>query len=175
MQKRTRWKSVIGYDGTYQVSDTGLVRRVRKHGDLKTTRLLKPYKNQRGYTKVELFKLGKGQEFFVHCLVMHAFVGQIPSGLQINHKDGVKFNNNLNNLEYVTPKQNMRHSFDVLGRKGVCGERCFSAKLDNQKVVEIKISLSEDTKISELARKYDVSKTAIRSIKNGITWKHISI
>jgi len=100
-----RWMAVTGWP--YQVSDQGRIRRVR---DL---RVLKPW-NSKGYRKVDLScrtaSGTKRQRFFVHRLVMATFWGS--STLEVNHKNGVLDDNRLENLEYVTRKENARHGYE---------------------------------------------------------------
>ena len=108
------WKPIPGYLN-YKVSNLGRVksvsRIVREHhrGYYSEGRILKPIKNFGGYLKVNLSENGKWQEHKVHQLVMSAFVGDRPDGLQVNHIDEDKTNNCITNLEYVTPKENINH------------------------------------------------------------------
>jgi hypothetical protein len=93
----------------YEISDDGQVRRID------TKREIKSYKMTNGYMRIFL---GKNNGRQVHCLVMAAFVGKKPEGYQVNHKNGIKADNRLENLEYLTQKENMRHAVDVLGFSG---------------------------------------------------------
>ena len=101
------WKPIKDYENLYMVSNTGLVKRTRfingKH-NFAQERLLKPIINKDGYVFVRLCKNGKVSNKRIHKLVANAFLGE--SNLQIDHLDGNKCNNNLSNLEYVTPKEN---------------------------------------------------------------------
>jgi hypothetical protein len=63
-----------------------------------------------GYFVVTLHALKKRRKIGIHRLVMDAFVGPLPPGMHTNHKDGVKTNNKLSNLEYITPLENSRHA-----------------------------------------------------------------
>ena len=93
------WKDIPGYD-TYEVSNLGNVK--GKNG------FLKPILNN-SYLMVALYSKGKRKYFLIHRLVWLTFKGPIPEGLQINHKDEVKANNALLNLELVTPSQNSNY------------------------------------------------------------------
>ena len=105
------WKSVIGYEDLYEVSSDGRVRSVR-HKKLKEC---KQQIDHKGYIRVCLYKNGKTKNARVHRLVLEAFVGK--SDLQVDHIDGNKKNNNLSNLEYVTPKENIMRYLQNNSRK----------------------------------------------------------
>jgi len=89
-------------DGKYEVSNYGRVRKTH-------SKLIKSLQLEKGYCRVTL-TLDKERHFFVHGAVMRAFYGEPPKGHQVNHKDCDKTNNRLENLEYVTPKENIQHS-----------------------------------------------------------------
>jgi hypothetical protein len=108
------WKDVVGYEGIYQVSNLGRVqRRIRKKsGRVKGfTRgvILKPEQCINGYLRVRLYFNGIGKHCLIHRLVGMAFIDN-PNGYpEINHKDEVKQNNSVNNLEWCTGKYNSNY------------------------------------------------------------------
>ena len=104
------WKDVVGYEGLYTVSDTGLVY------SCKSDRLMtNTIRGKNNYLCVHLSKDCKGKIHNVHRLVAEAFIENPKNKEQVNHIDGNKLNNNLNNLEWVTAKENCLHSTYVLG------------------------------------------------------------
>lgn len=109
-----RWLPVVGFEGSYEVSDQGGVRsldRIEEHPTYSRKlngKPLKPTILSNGYLQVHLVKGGVGNKFSVHVLVMRAFVGPRPNGLQICHNDGSKTNNHLSNLRYDTNSANMQ-------------------------------------------------------------------
>ena len=103
---REIWKPIPGYEGLYQVSNLGRVKSLNYRHTGKEG-ILSPGKNTQGYYHVILAKNGKHKIFRVHRLVYEAFNGPIPDGMQINHNDEVKTNNNLENLSLVTCKENI--------------------------------------------------------------------
>lgn len=110
------WKTIKGYEGLYEVSNDGRVRRLRFINGRHNFEKIKESKqtlNTWGYMTVNLCKNGKSNTKRVHRLVAEAFLGE--SNLQIDHIDGNKQNNNLSNLEYVTPKENTNRAW----RKGL--------------------------------------------------------
>lgn len=108
------WKDIDGYEGYYQVSNFGEVRSVdrqiiRGNGIWNLNgKCLKQDLNRDGYSLVTLCKNAKCKGFSVHRLVAIAFIGN--SHLDVNHKDGDKNNNHVNNLEYSTKKDNLNHA-----------------------------------------------------------------
>ena len=100
------WKSISGYEEIYEVSDLGRVRSL-KHGKEK---ILKPQKTNNGYLRVDLCKDGKLKHSKVHRLVAEAFIPN-PNNLEtVNHKDEVKTNNTVSNLEWMSRVDNKRYS-----------------------------------------------------------------
>lgn len=109
------WKDVPGYEGYYQASNLGRIKsaeRIVKHncgGPKKIKeKILKGYINRYGYIRVDLSKRGVNKKFSAHRIVAMTFLGK--SELHVNHIDGVKTNNNINNLEYVTLQDNVAHA-----------------------------------------------------------------
>lgn len=113
------WKDVVGYEGLYQVSNLGRVRSFYgKNGRLTTcSRVLSGKVDKDGYIEVRLCKDGKVAYQRVHRLVGSHFLCGDES-LQINHKNGNKSNNCVNNLEYVTPRENVVHAHNTGLHKG---------------------------------------------------------
>ena len=109
------WKDIKGYEGLYQISDKGVVKGL-KRVVLSRWGTPKPWKEKTiktivdylGYCRVSLCKDGKVKAHKIHRLVAEAFLN--GEG-HINHKDGNKLNNNLNNLEFCTNKENNKHAF----------------------------------------------------------------
>lgn len=97
-----RWE-VVAVNPNYEVSDLGEVR------NIKTGRVLKQ-KLRNGYLAVNLSNDGKVTTYNVHRLVADAFLDNPDKKSQINHKDEIKINNSLPNLEYVTPQENIKYS-----------------------------------------------------------------
>lgn len=101
------WKDIPGYEGFYQVSNTGLVLSLSRYG-CRNNRLLKLHDHPQGYLHVILCNQGLRRPLRVHQLVAMAFLGHTPNGYTkvINHKDFNRKNNHVDNLEVVTPREN---------------------------------------------------------------------
>lgn len=114
------WKDVVGYEGLYEVSNLGGVRSAgrlaRGRSDsmrLLKPRVLKPNIGTTGYYFVNLCKHGRQRSTRVHRLVAEAFIAN-PGGLPfVNHKDGVKTNNRMDNLEWCTCQYNTLHAHRI--------------------------------------------------------------
>lgn len=114
------WKDVVGYEGIYEVSNTGLIRThinkttfTERHGERKwKQRGLRQKISKDNTCRVNLWKDGKPKTFLVHRLVAMAFIPEVPGKDFINHIDGCRLNNVVNNLEWCTYKENANHAFD---------------------------------------------------------------
>lgn len=103
------WKLVDGYDGAYAISNLGRVRREKGGAGCQAGRILNP-RLSKGYLRLILYRSGSFKNHTIHQLVAAAFIGiQLPK-MQVNHKDGCKTNNRVENLEYLTAKDNKRHA-----------------------------------------------------------------
>ena len=102
-----QWRDIDGYDGAYQVSDLGRVRS-RKSGEW---RVMSASKNRKGYLRLDLSRDGKRKNASVHRLVAQAFIhNDDESKTQINHRNEVKSDNRVSNLEYCTPQYNVTYN-----------------------------------------------------------------
>lgn len=112
------WKDIKNYEGKYQISNTGMIRNnygkllkpFNKHGK-------KKYDPNNDYLKIHLYKNKRKNIFSVHRLVAEAFIPNPYNLPQINHKNGIKNDNNVDNLEWCTCKENIIHYHRIL-KKG---------------------------------------------------------
>lgn len=166
------WKPVVGYEGVYEVSNRGSVRRIyRTHKPNRgMTGIRKPTMNHKGYLSVALTMNGIEKKAWIHRSVLWAHVGPPPSSKhQCNHKNGIKTDNRVENLEWVTPSENVAHSFAVFGRKTVNlrGEKHGSAKLTDADVRIIAERYVKRGASRSLAEEYGVSRNTIWLIGSG--------
>ena len=98
------FKDIKGYEGHYQVSNEGDIKSLKK----KEETILKPSIDKNGYSRVSLYKKGKGKKLYVHRLVIQAFEGEVPKGknLVVDHIDNDKSNNKLVNLQVISSRKN---------------------------------------------------------------------
>ena len=161
------WKDVDGYDGEYEISNLG---RVRSNKGLHS-RILKQRTMYLGYKCSLLSKEGRRKSFLTHRLVAIHFIGDFKNERkEVNHKDGDKTNNTLENLEWVTHAENMKHSKENGLAKGGVGERNNKAKLTEMQVLAIDTLLKSDFTPQFIAPNFGVLPTNIYDIKNGKIW-----
>ena len=109
------WRDIVGFEGIYKISNFGDIKslpRKRVKG-----KILNPAKNNRGYLRVGLCKDGRVRYESVHRLVAETFISTPQNLPAVNHIDGNKLNNNVENLEWVTKGQNQIHAYRIGLRK----------------------------------------------------------
>jgi hypothetical protein len=168
------WRKIEGYD--YSISSLGQVRNDR------TGRILKPWKHRDGYFQVTLYKNGKQKWSLVHRLVAMFFILNPENKPEINHKNLIKADNRVENLEWCTAKENIQHAIKN-GKKGGCfqknhkfgvGSKNGRAKLTKDRVLEIReLYATGNYILKELGKEFDVSQAQISHIVNNKKWAHI--
>lgn len=173
------WKDVIGYEGIYQVSSLGRVKRVAGGHGATPGRVLKPIKHPNGYLQVCLYRDKKVSRKYVHRLVLEAHVGPAPEGCEGNHKSGDKTDNRIGNLGWVTRSENNKHAYRVLGREPTIapprGEAHGQSKLADEDVIEIRELWATGKYLQrELAEMFGVTRQTIGKIVNRRLWRHVA-
>ena len=164
------WKPIKEYEGLYEVSNLGRVKRVGKSTN-KTQAdggLMKLRIEKQGYLRVQLSKNNYRIKYSVHRLVAITFLPNLKNKPEVNHIDNNRINNEVNNLEWVTQKENQQHS--VHQDRHSRGERHGNSKLTDKAVREIRKS---KLTLSALGKIYGVNLTKIHAVKKYQTWKHI--
>lgn len=158
------WKSIC-FEPNYEVSDLGEVRS-------KSTKKVKSLRFDRGgYLRVTLYPSGK--TYPVHRLVAKTFLEQPENCNVVNHIDGVKTNNCVNNLEWCDHQHNLEHAY-LLGLnkfRDIAGEKNPSVKLTQDKVTKIREQAKLGESWGSLAKQYGVQYNCIKRIVLNITWK----
>lgn len=168
---KEKWRDVGGYVGVYSVSDLGRVRRDLPASGTRTG-LLKLRALHDGYIRARLSRENVIKDKKVHVLVAAAFIGPKPPGHEVNHKDAVKSNCRLSNLEYKTKEGNTRHAMDM----GLIpkGSKHSNAKLTENQVREIRrLYAGGKHGYRPLGITFGVDYTTIASIVKRRGWTHI--
>lgn len=174
MEEKLVW--IKGYEGKYKVSNFGYILRISNTYEtfFKNKKIIRnlPQKilggtklSKKGYPRVNL----NGKCFFIHRIVAEHFLINNENFPQINHIDGNKLNNNVNNLEWVTNQKNRDHA---VKNKLICyGEKSPHAKLKLIDVKNIKTIYKQNLlTIKELAIRYNVNPRTIQNIIESKTW-----
>lgn len=174
------WKDIEGFESFYQVSSAGRIKSlsrkiIRKRSSVEETlpeRIMSVKKRTNYYPKVSLSKNGKVRYFKVHKLVALAFLQKDSAKNQVNHVDGDKTNNNVANLEWISPSDNIKHARDSgliidKSRKG-------NKRLNLAQVVFFKILHSEGFSYEKIGKIFNISRCTISDAVTGRTWKHLS-
>lgn len=157
------WRPVKDYEGLYEVSNTGEVR------GLKRGSLLTPTLKRNGYLSVKLSKNSKYTHKYIHRLVAESFIDNPENKETVNHKDGNKKNNFVDNLEWSTYSENHKHAYEngLKERKATRG----NTKLTLQQVEEIRSLLNAGLTQREIASRFGVSRGTVCDIKLKRSWR----
>lgn len=164
-----QWKDILGFEGLYEVSSMGELR------NKATKKILKPVITHCGYYRFRIIKNEERFNKMLHRLVCEAFIENPEQKRTINHKDGNKLNNNIENLEWNTHSENIHHAIklglfhinrDPFNRHHSC--------LSEEQVLEIdRMIKSKEHTYKQIALMFGVHPSRIEKIKARTTWKHL--
>lgn len=164
------WKNIACSNGNYQISSFGNVRSVNFNRTRKQ-QILKPADNGRGYLYVCLRINKKPKNFLIHRLTASAFLIEDKNRLEVNHIDGNKLNNRVENLEWCSRSENNFHAY-MIGLKKF-GEKHQQSKLSKKQILEIREKRNVlKMKLKDIAEQYGVNLKTISSIALFKTRKH---
>ena len=168
------WADVVGYEGMYEVSNFGRIRsknRLDYFGNYRRGKEM--YIKRKNYAHIMLCKDGIRKTFLIHRLVAKAFIDNIENKPFVNHINGNKLDNRVENLEWVTPSENMKHAYKM-GLISQKGENHNLAKLCTEDVLEIRRLYKEDGMLlTQISALYDICFQHVSAIVNRKKWKNI--
>ena len=160
------WKP-IPFAPDYAASNEGRIKRLTSRTRAKAGHIMKQTKTKFGYLTVGLSVDGRPRSVRTHRAVYAAFRGSIPKGWVVDHLDGDPSDNRLDNLESVTNGKNIRRGFRRDGRTPT------GNKVGVEQVIEIRRSRAVGDRVTDLAKRYNLTAAAISSICTGKTWGHV--
>ncbi|ABR91760.1 phage-related protein [Janthinobacterium sp. Marseille] len=175
------WKMIPGYGDYYEASSLGRIRSIDRRVNGFSARGNRPVKIRRsehlisqsirhGYPYVNLYWDGKEKHEQVHTLVLLAFVGARPDGMQACHNNGIRKDNRPENLRWDTFKSN-QEDIDAHGNRPKGGD-VGTAKLSEEAALEI---LSGSIGPAAAVRKFGIGRTQYYRIRNGKSWQHLNV
>jgi hypothetical protein len=173
------WRSLKGLvenGDYYEASNFGGVRsisRVTTNGKKLKGKILSQKKEKGGYLAVNLYLNNNIKYYQAHRLVAIAFIDNYESKPEVNHKDGVKTNNHIYNLEWSTEKENIKHAVET-GLFNTKGESNPNAKINKNDVIKIReLYASGNYTLKEIGEIFNIAFQTISAIVNKKRWKHI--
>lgn len=186
------WLPIFGWEGSYEISNKGRVKSLPKKypipnnggiriSTVKIHKLDIGKKKGKEYARAKLNLNNCSKKYSVHRLVATHFIPNVENKPQVNHKDGNKLNNDVNNLEWATSSENQIHAIQTglikepakrLGiRQGITHGRTI---LSEKNVYSIRKKYDEGEKISKIAKEYpNLDSSTIRSVCIRKNWKHL--
>ena len=163
-KKAETWKPIKNFSD-YEVSNLGRVRSYKV--SWKDPNILVGSITWNGYNRVTLRRQNKGFHFFIHRLVLEAFIGPCPDGYETNHKNGVKTDNRLKKLEWIASGKNQTHAYQTGLR------RAPKARLRDKEVLEIRRLVKSGIKQTIVAKMFKVSPQNVNMIIHRLIWNYI--
>lgn len=174
-----KWKDIDKYKGYYQISNKGRVRSLdrivnNRYGKrVVKSRQMKVFKDSYGYGVVSLCKNGKTEMTRVHRLIAEVFIPNPENKPCINHKNGIKYDNRMSNIEWCTYKENNNHAIKN-GLNNQKGELHNGSILTKDDVIRIRSIYGKGgNTLRSLAKDYGVNFTTIQAVVSKRSWGHI--
>jgi transposase-like protein/DNA-binding XRE family transcriptional regulator len=159
------WRAIEGYEGKYEISNLGRIKslpRINRRGRATTGGILVAKGANKVGSNLTIILSNPRREFKVHRLVLNAFLGKCPNGMEGCHNDGNKCNNRIDNLRWDTRSSNISDAY-AHGAK-------FRRKLTFEQIVEVRNSLGLHR---EIAKRFGITRATVSQIKSGRSWPNV--
>lgn len=171
----TDFISIEGYEDLYSINIKGEILshpKINGQRGLSQPKILKHLTDSDGYKFIALSKDGNKKYYKIHRLIAQSFIINPLNKPIINHKNGIKDDNRISNLEWCTTKENIQHSWDM-GLSNQDGEKNPTSKLTEAIVKDIRNRIKNGEVQRKVAIELNISPTTVHDIINFKTWKHI--
>ena len=170
------WQPAFGFEARYLVSDQGRCVRIIERNGRTEWRPMTSRTGYGGYIHFHLYSNAVQKHPLAHRVVWQSFNGPIPKGIEINHKNGIKADNRLVNLELATRSENMLHGFRELNfsRNRIKGSHHPKARLWEADVLKILEMRAAGIRRNVVAEKFNITPTAVALIEKGRNWAHFT-
>lgn len=164
------WRQIIfnGISTNYEVSSAGEIR------NSITGRILSQYTDRDGYKYVSITVDGKQYHRGVHRFVAIAFIPNPDNKPEVNHKNGIKAINVVDNLEWATTSENVQHAFDIGLKEAIKGSKNSLSHYTDNQIIQVCKMLEKGISNKKISKKTGVERKYITDIKKGRRWRHIS-
>jgi hypothetical protein len=173
------WRDINGYEGHYQVSNIGRVKSLARVVECrknvlvnKKEKMLLDWNCGKGYRKVKLSKDSIEKSIRVHRLVAETFLGNTEAKSEVNHINGIKYDNRVENLEWCTSSENTKHALNNKLKISQKGSEHGMSKLTEKDVLEIR-EIGRSKGLKEVSKIYKVSESLISNVLLNKIWNHV--
>lgn len=168
-------QDIPGYGGLYAASIGGSIWSHPKKagGSFRKGRWLNGKLTHHGYKSITLCRNNQQKTYFIHRIIAMLYIDNPNNYPQVNHKNSIRTDNRIENLEWCTQSMNNQHAFDHGNKSPTIGESCGTSKLTEKNIIEIRDMLSRKIPQSKIAIKYGVKQSTISKINTGLRWRHV--
>lgn len=182
MSDEEEWRPIVGLEKSHEINREGCIRSIKREKVDRLGRrfsyggkICKSFKNVDGYIAITLHCDGCQKQIRVHRAIAEAFIPNPENKPQVNHINGIKDDNRIENLEWCTAMENVRHAHKIGLSSPPKGSEHFASAITEIDVIEIRRLRSTGVELKELSSMFGVSESVISNISNHRSWVHVPI